>query len=169
MIRHLPDETATIELGRCLYPALAPGMIVFLHGDLGAGKTTLVRGYLRAAGYEGRVKSPTFTVVKEYGIGCCMLYHFDLYRLETPEELEWLGFRDYLTDDTICFIEWPERGAGMLPEPDLAISLAIQGFGRKAMMSASSERGQAALARLDIRQDVSTPGRDSKTGAAGCR
>jgi tRNA threonylcarbamoyladenosine biosynthesis protein TsaE len=140
MIRPLPDEDATLALGRSLFGALMPGSVVFLHGNLGAGKTTLVRGFLRAAGYPGAVKSPTFTLVEEYALDTLTVCHFDLYRLGSPDELEWLGFRDYLRSDTLCFIEWPERGGSELPEPDLAIDLAVDLPGRTATLWASPEQ-----------------------------
>ncbi|MCU0734013.1 MAG: tRNA (adenosine(37)-N6)-threonylcarbamoyltransferase complex ATPase subunit type 1 TsaE [Methylotetracoccus sp.] len=141
----LADEAATLELGRRLFGVLTPGMIVFLRGDLGAGKTTLVRGFLRAAGFQGPVKSPTFTVVEEYVLDTSTVYHFDLYRLTSAEELEWLGFRDYLRDDSLCFIEWPERGEGALPHPDLDLRLTPDGSSRIALLVASRPAGARAL------------------------
>ena len=137
----LPDEMATLAFAakvRCLLP---PGSLVFLHGNLGAGKTTFVRGFLRASGYAGAVKSPTFTLVEEYTLEGLSLFHFDLYRLNDPEELEWLGMRDYLNGAATCFIEWPERGAGLLPVADLEIRLQIEGTGRRAEVIAGTERG----------------------------
>jgi tRNA threonylcarbamoyladenosine biosynthesis protein TsaE len=104
--------------------------LFFLYGDLGAGKTTLVRGFLRAAGYNGVVKSPTYTLVEEYTVGARKLFHFDLYRVVDPEELEWIGIRDYLEQDCVCFIEWPDKGKGFLTEPDSVITLTAQGEGR---------------------------------------
>lgn len=149
MIRSLADEAKTLEFGRQLYQAVKPGMIVFLHGNLGAGKTTLVRGHLRAAGFQGPVKSPTFTVVEEYRLENITVYHFDLYRLSSPDELEWLGIRDYLRADSIWFVEWPQHGEGTLPRPDLEVSLEPEGSGRKATVTASSAAGRAALAQLE--------------------
>ncbi|MDP3589913.1 MAG: tRNA (adenosine(37)-N6)-threonylcarbamoyltransferase complex ATPase subunit type 1 TsaE, partial [Methylobacter sp.] len=108
--------------------------LVFLHGELGAGKTTLVRGFLRAAGYTGAVKSPTYTLVEEYTIGERKIFHFDLYRVADPEELEWIGIRDYFDQDCVCFIEWPDMGKGFLPEPDRVISLVAEGNGRSVVM-----------------------------------
>lgn len=130
MQQFLPSTQATEQFGADLWPLLPSKCLVFLRGDLGAGKTTLVRGLLHAAGHNGAVKSPTYTLVEEYRIGGRALYHFDLYRLADPEELEWIGIRDYLDDDAVCIVEWPEMGAGMLPPPDMAIRLTVQNTGR---------------------------------------
>lgn len=144
----LRDEAETLALAERVHRVLPSGAVVFLHGNLGAGKTTFVRGWLRAAGFSGPVKSPTFTLVEEYPFEDRVVYHFDLYRLNDPEELEWMGFRDYLRPNAVCFIEWPERGAGLLPRADLDIRLEISGKGRTAEISAGTDRGAAALARL---------------------
>ena len=106
----LPDTDATEQFGAELYRSLLPKCMVYLQGDLGAGKTTLVRGYLRAAGYNGTVKSPTYNLVEEYTVSNQKIYHFDLYRLNSPEELEWIGISDYFQQDCVCFIEWPDKG-----------------------------------------------------------
>lgn len=145
---NLSDEPATLEFAGRVFRALPSGCLVFLHGNLGAGKTTFVRGCLRAAGFSGAVKSPTFTLVEEYVLPDRTLFHFDLYRLNDPEELEWMGIRDYLRADAICFIEWPERGEGLLPEPDLVVDLHIENSGRRAELSAGTEGGRDVLARL---------------------
>jgi tRNA threonylcarbamoyladenosine biosynthesis protein TsaE len=144
----LPDESATLDLAGRVFRALPAGGLVFLHGHLGAGKTTFVRGCLRAAGFQGAVKSPTFTLVEEYALPGRSLFHFDLYRLNDPEELEWMGIRDYLRPDALCFVEWPERGAGLLPAPDLDIYLRIQDSARLAEVSASTGQGLEILSRL---------------------
>ena len=130
MKKILHDIGETEAFACWLWQSLPEKCVVYLHGELGAGKTTLVRGVLRAAGYAGTVKSPTFTLVEEYRIQDRVIYHFDLYRLADPEELEWIGIRDYFAEPAICFIEWPEKGAGMLPLPDCSITLAVQGEGR---------------------------------------
>lgn len=130
MQQFLPDTEATERFGAELLTTLPSKCLVFLQGDLGAGKTTLVRGVLRAAGYQGTVKSPTYNLVEEYTFGDRKIYHFDLYRLNSPEELEWLGFDDYLNQDAICFIEWPDKGGAIVPKPDVTISLTPQNTGR---------------------------------------
>ncbi len=117
----LRGESDTLLFGARLFECVRGASVIYLHGDLGAGKTTCVRGYLAAGGYLGPVKSPTFTLVEEYQLNDRKIVHFDLYRLADPEELEWVGMRDYLGDDVVCFIEWPEKGAGCLPNPDLMI------------------------------------------------
>jgi len=136
MIQRLHTEADTLALAARLSYTFTAGQLVFLHGDLGAGKTTFVRGYLRAMGYTGAVKSPTFTLVEEYPLEPRLtVYHFDLYRLGHPLELEALGIRDYLTPDSLCFIEWPERGRGVLPDADFDIRLHIDGSQRLIEMT----------------------------------
>jgi tRNA threonylcarbamoyladenosine biosynthesis protein TsaE len=146
--RLLPDEDATLAFGACLAGALGGGAVLYLHGELGAGKTTLARGLLRALGHTATVKSPTYTLVEPYQVAGRPLYHFDLYRLADPEELEFLGIRDYLQPDAILLIEWPERGRGHLPAPDLEIRLAPHDGGRRVRWHACSERGAEIVARL---------------------
>ena len=142
---YLPDEAATQALGAALaHTAPAAGWMA-LHGDLGAGKTTLVRAFLRALGYAGRVVSPTYTLVESYDIGARRIAHYDLYRLNDPEELEWMGAREDFGGDTLCLVEWPERGAGMLPAPDLAIHLLHEGESRRAELQAQSIVGDVWL------------------------
>ncbi|MDX8126417.1 tRNA (adenosine(37)-N6)-threonylcarbamoyltransferase complex ATPase subunit type 1 TsaE [Methylomonas sp. OY6] len=116
-----PEDTEA--LGAALWQALPEKCLLFLYGDLGAGKTTLVRGLLRAGGHSGAVKSPTYTLVEEYEVDGRRLFHFDLYRLKDPEELEWMGMDDYLNQDALCCIEWPQMGAGFLPKADVEVSL----------------------------------------------
>ena len=130
----LSDEPATLALGANLAKEIDTG-VVYLCGDLGAGKTTLVRGYLRALGYEGSVKSPTYTLVEPYEINDFLIAHLDLYRVTDPMELEYIGLEDVLRDVSLTFIEWPEKGKGYLPAADLIIELEIHGDGRVARLS----------------------------------
>jgi tRNA threonylcarbamoyladenosine biosynthesis protein TsaE len=130
MQRYLADTEATEQFGVELWSLLPAQALVYLEGDLGAGKTTLVRAYLRAAGYSGVVKSPTYNLVEEYSINYRKVYHFDLYRLTDPEELEWIGIGDYFAEASVCFIEWPDKGMGFLPAPDYTISLTAEAEGR---------------------------------------
>jgi tRNA threonylcarbamoyladenosine biosynthesis protein TsaE len=132
---YLNDTEATEQFGASLYKILPAKCVVFLQGDLGAGKTTLVRGFLRAAGYNGTVKSPTYNIVEEYAIAQQAVFHFDLYRLSSPEELEWIGINDYFVQQSICFIEWPDLGLGFLPEPDIIIALSQQEQGRMLLIT----------------------------------
>lgn len=119
----IESEQQMMRLGGKIADAFPQGGLVFLHGDLGTGKTTLVRGLLRHLGFEGTVKSPTYTLVEPYSINGRELYHFDLYRLADPEELEYMGVRDYLSSDALCLIEWPERAQDFLPQEDLNVTL----------------------------------------------
>lgn len=144
----LPDPEATLAWGRSLGARLWPGAIIFLTGTLGAGKTSLCQGILSALGHTGPVKSPTYTLVEPYTLTRGNVYHFDLYRLADPEELEWIGGRDYFDGESICLIEWPERGAGTLPAPDLTLTLELAGNGRMLLLAAGSARARALLAGL---------------------
>jgi tRNA threonylcarbamoyladenosine biosynthesis protein TsaE len=142
------DEDAMVAFGEALGQACAGRGIIFLHGDLGMGKTTLCRGVLRAYGHLGSVKSPTYTLVEPYDLEGRRLYHFDLYRLADPEELEYLGIRDYFEDDDLCLIEWPQRGTGWLPRPDLDVAISIDGQGRSIECRGRTARGQQILTTL---------------------
>ena len=144
----LQSAQATENLGARLARNATPGSILYLRGELGAGKTTLVRGFLRALGHEGSVKSPTFTLVEPYEIDDKRIFHLDLYRLTDAEELEFIGIRDFLTEDSIVLVEWPERGQGALPAPDLDIAMAYTGEDRLCRVNALSTRGEACLAGL---------------------
>ena len=132
----LDSATATEALGARLAARITPGCILYLSGDLGAGKTTLVRGLLHALGHRGTVKSPTYTLVEPYQIGDWRLFHWDLYRLADPEELEFLGLRDQLDGQAMLLIEWPERGQGELPAADVEIALSYAGEGRACQLTA---------------------------------
>ncbi len=130
---YIDNETDMVAFGERLgraFRAQPKSLCIFLNGDLGAGKTTLSRGILRAFGHTGAVKSPTYTLVEIYEFPERRVYHFDLYRLGDPEELEYMGIRDYFSDGSICLMEWPERGQGVLPEPDVLIDVKVQGAGR---------------------------------------
>lgn len=135
----LKDERDTLQFGGVLAQFIAQThadlIVVFLRGNLGAGKTTLSRGVLRYLGYQGAVKSPTYTLVEHYDLAQCDFYHFDIYRLGDPEELEYMGIRDFLqpgSKPVVCLIEWPEKGEGLLPEPDVDLTLDICGEAREA-------------------------------------
>ena len=146
--RHLADEAATAQFGAQLAQILAPGLVIYLSGNLGAGKTALVRAVLRGLGYQGKVKSPTFTLVELYVISNLTIYHFDLYRFGEPREWVEAGFRDYFGPDTVCLVEWPEKAEGVLPPADLRITLQIQGLGRSAEIEARTKAGEQCLTRL---------------------
>lgn len=126
----LADEEETAAIGAALWQILPSRCLVFLVGDLGAGKTTLVRGLLRAAGYTGTVKSPTYSLVEEYHLADRRIFHFDLYRVKDPEELEWMGMQDYFMQDALCCVEWPQQGDGFLPVADLELHLSACDEGR---------------------------------------
>jgi len=144
----LVDEAATVDFGARLATVFGSGGLITLQGNLGGGKTTLCRGLIQALGHEGKVKSPTYTLVEPYELpGHGQVLHYDLYRLSDPEELEFLGTRDFLEKDTLTLIEWPERAGSWLPQPDLALRLEIEGSGRRLFWQAHTERGQN-LAKL---------------------
>lgn len=147
----LPAEADTEALGKSIALALEqPPLVIFLCGDLGAGKTTLARGILRGLGYAGKVVSPTYTLMEPYAAGGLNLLHLDLYRISAAEELEFLGLRDAL-DQSVLLIEWPEKGAGWLPAADLVVALAsMSGGGRRASLTGCSRRGWQVVARADV-------------------
>jgi tRNA threonylcarbamoyladenosine biosynthesis protein TsaE len=142
----LPDETATRRLGAVLAGGIARGRVLFLSGDLGSGKTTLVQGLIKALGYAGRVKSPTYSMVELYSLSRLDLYHFDFYRFEDRSEWSDSGFRDYFNQDSACIVEWPERAAGLLAPPDLEVRLELAAPGRRAQLRAHSAAGRDWLA-----------------------
>ncbi|MDX1299893.1 MAG: tRNA (adenosine(37)-N6)-threonylcarbamoyltransferase complex ATPase subunit type 1 TsaE [Pseudomonas sp.] len=144
------DEEAMLALGARIAEVSGGTGLIYLHGDLGAGKTTLSRGIIRGLGHVGAVKSPTFTLVEPYEIGALRAFHFDLYRLVDAEELEYLGVRDYFDGNALCLVEWPERGAGVLPKADMDITISPQGAGRALRLQAQGERGTAWCAALAI-------------------
>ena len=133
----LDSAASCARLGATLAGILPGNALVFLQGGLGAGKTTLARGYLHGLGYTGIVKSPTYTLVEPYRIGAREVFHFDLYRLNDPEELELLGIRDYLDSAALLLVEWPERGQEILPAPDLLLALRIAGRQRHCRITSN--------------------------------
>ena len=127
------------------------GGIIYLNGGLGAGKTTLTRGVMRGFGYEGAVKSPTYTIIEPYEFQKSQIYHFDLYRLAHAEEVEFLGAEEYFSSKNLCLIEWPERGQGFIPSADLVIELAQKGNGRSVSCMSHTEKGLKIVKRLTER------------------
>ncbi|HAT28821.1 MAG TPA: tRNA (adenosine(37)-N6)-threonylcarbamoyltransferase complex ATPase subunit type 1 TsaE [Gammaproteobacteria bacterium] len=163
---HIKDESAMLLFGAQLAQATfadaatslaevctgqgvpTMGGTLHLHGDLGAGKTSLTRGILRGYGYPGAVKSPSFTLVEPYEFKHCKLYHFDFYRLDDPEEVEFLGVGDYFSPENLCIVEWAERGIGAIPPPDLRVDIEIEGTGRLLGCQSNSKKGEAIAKRL---------------------
>ncbi len=150
----LKNEAATDALGKCLARQLVAGLVVYLHGDLGAGKTALTRALLHSAGYVGHVKSPTYTLAEPYEIQLAgqstTFMHFDLYRMSSPDEFLEAGFRDVFNQSTICVVEWPEKGESVLPLPDLDIYLTVAGSGREVELCARSERAAVCVNGLNF-------------------
>jgi tRNA threonylcarbamoyladenosine biosynthesis protein TsaE len=149
---HLHDEAGTIALGAALARVLAPGLTIYLHGDLGTGKTTLTRALLHAAGYAGHVKSPTYTLAEPYAVPNAGhpldVIHFDLYRMASAEEFLDAGFREHFNGKNVCIVEWPEQGKPVLPPADVELSLTIAGHGRNVELHALSDKGLQCLDRL---------------------
>jgi tRNA threonylcarbamoyladenosine biosynthesis protein TsaE len=139
----LASEEATLALGAALATGALPGRVLFLSGDLGAGKTTLVRGLLRALGWTGRVKSPTYALVETYAVSRLDLYHFDFYRFKDREEWVNSGFREHFNPASLCIVEWPERAGELLPPPDLHLTLEVSDPGRRAGFAVHSDSGRA--------------------------
>jgi tRNA threonylcarbamoyladenosine biosynthesis protein TsaE len=144
----LPDEQATAAFAAHLAAALAPGMVIYLRGDLGAGKTTLVRALLNSLGYHGRVKSPTYTLLEQYEVAGFQLRHFDLYRFRDATEWETAGFNDEFDGSNICLVEWPEQAAALLPPADLEINFEILTEGRNISLNAHTDTGRKCLNSL---------------------
>jgi tRNA threonylcarbamoyladenosine biosynthesis protein TsaE len=141
----LPDAAATAALGEALAAGAGPGRVIHLRGELGAGKTTLVRGLLRALGHAGRIKSPTYTLVEPYTLSSLHFYHFDFYRLQSRSEWSQAGFREYFNAHSMCVVEWPERAAGLLSQPDIEVQLEFDGEMRRARLQAHTTPGAAWL------------------------
>ena len=137
-----------VSCGAALAAAAEPGLVIFLQGDLGMGKTTLARGFIQSLGHKGAVKSPTYTLVEPYQLEKLQVYHFDLYRLGDAEELEFMGIRDYFGDKSVCLVEWPERGTGALPPADLVVHIEREGLGRRLAFYASTGPGKRVVTRL---------------------
>src|SRR5919106_3342483 len=148
----LPDAESTLRLGEALAVGAAPGRVLFISGDLGAGKTTLVRGLLRGLGYAGRAKSPTYALVEPYTFSSLDLYHFDFYRFK--DRSEWLnsGFREHFNPRSLGVVEWPEKAGQLLPPPDLQIQLEFESEGRRARLEALSEAGRSWLSSLRLQE-----------------
>jgi len=147
---NLPDDNATLELGAVLALKAPADAVVYLEGDLGAGKTTLVRGWLRARGDTGPVKSPTYTLVEVHVVSGLNLYHFDFYRFNQAEEYFDAGLDEYFAGTGQCLVEWPDRAAPYLPPPDLRLRLVVAGAGRRARIEAGSARGREWLTNCAI-------------------
>lgn len=144
-VRDIHGEDAMVAAGEALGRALMDGGVVFFHGNLGSGKTTMCRGVLRAWGHRGAVKSPTYTLVEPYRYRDTDIYHFDLYRLGDPEELDYIGIRDYFEQGNVCLVEWPEKGEGALPKPDLDIFLSGEGDKRQLNLEGGSSHGDRII------------------------
>lgn len=147
-VKNLENEQATVAIGQLIAQRLTPPLTIFLTGDLGAGKTTLSRGIIQSLGHKGAVKSPTYTLVEPYEFDGFDVFHFDLYRVADPEELEFMGIRDYFNETSICLVEWPEHGQGMLLDADLHLHLRYKNNQREIEINALSASGQTILKKL---------------------
>lgn len=146
--KFISDETAMLSFGASLARACSDTAIIFLIGQLGAGKTTLSRGFLQELGHEGKVKSPTYTLVETYDLARGKVFHFDLYRIRDPQELEFIGLDDYFVPQSICLVEWPEYGEKLLPKADLSCYIELSEKGREITLEAHSESGKMILNRI---------------------
>jgi tRNA threonylcarbamoyladenosine biosynthesis protein TsaE len=148
LTRYLPEEPDTLAFGARLASYLQPGMVVYLSGELGAGKTTLARGILRGLGHAGRVKSPSYALVEPYKLSRLYLYHFDFYRFASPQELGEAGFKEHFNPDSVCLVEWPENAAGLLPAADIRSTMKVVGSGRQLEIDADTETGRRCVEQL---------------------
>ena len=148
LTRHLAAESDTLAFGAALASALEPGLVIYLIGELGAGKTTLARGVLRGLGHAGKVKSPSFALVEPYIFSRLYLYHFDFYRFTDPRELGDAGFREHFNPDSVCLVEWPELAAGVVPGADVEITLKLADVGRELEIDADTEAGRRCIREL---------------------
>jgi tRNA threonylcarbamoyladenosine biosynthesis protein TsaE len=139
------NETEMLNFAGQFALICKPPLVIYLKGQLGAGKTTFTRGFLRGLGWVDKVKSPTYTLVESYSFDHLEVFHFDFYRILDPEELEWIGIRDYFHDRSLCLIEWPEQGGNRLPKPDIIIQLTIVQEVRRLELSASTQIGKSVL------------------------
>lgn len=147
---HLADEAATLYLGAALANACpSKQFALHLEGELGAGKTTLCRGFLKELGHKGNVKSPTYTLVEHYNLANRTIFHFDLYRLSSPEELDYIGLDEYMSNNALCLIEWPQQGGNYLPSPDIMVAMQYDDKGRHVEISAHSEIGKRVCGKLN--------------------
>jgi len=142
------DEADMLALGGRLARACPAAAVIYLHGQLGAGKTTLARGFLRARGYGGAVKSPTYTLIEPYEVGDRRVYHLDLYRVEDAAELAYLGLRELYEGKAVMLVEWPERGGTYLPPPDLVMEIEYATAGRQLLLVPHSAIGEALISAL---------------------
>ncbi|GGP37074.1 tRNA (adenosine(37)-N6)-threonylcarbamoyltransferase complex ATPase subunit type 1 TsaE [Shewanella algicola] len=148
LLKTLENEQATVALGQQIAQWMVPPLTLYLTGDLGAGKTTFSRGIIQSLGHKGAVKSPTYTLVEPYEFDDMDVFHFDLYRLSDPEELEFMGIRDYFTNNSICLVEWPNNGHGLLPEADIHLHLRYKESQRQVELNALTPAGQAIIDKL---------------------
>jgi len=150
------SEAAMVAFGEALGYVLSAlsnqsAAVIYLQGELGAGKTTICRGVLQACGHSGAVKSPTYTLVEPYELSTATVFHFDLYRLGDPEELEYMGIRDYFEPGNICLIEWPDKGQGILQVPDLELTISVIPAGRRLSLTTHTAQGEAVVAGVRSR------------------
>jgi tRNA threonylcarbamoyladenosine biosynthesis protein TsaE len=150
LTQFLANDAETQAFGGRLASLCTGLTVVHLQGELGVGKTTLARGFLRKLSYDGKVKSPTYTLVESYTLNQRKIHHFDFYRLKEPEELEYMGIRDYLVEDSICLIEWPERGKNLTPAPDIIVQLFHQVEGRLVHIHCVEKIPESELSKIFV-------------------